>query len=131
LREVFTRQERAGLTLNKNKMHLCKKEIRFLGYRLSGEGIKVLTDRIEEILEYPPSKTVKELRRCLGMVGFYGRFVKIFSAICEPLHALKRKGKAFEWGGAQEKAFQRLKKGIDYRTGSSTPRFCKTVCVTL
>jgi hypothetical protein len=61
-REVFTRLERAGLTLNKNKMHLCKREIRFLGYQLSGEGIKVLPERIEVIQEYPLPKTVKELR---------------------------------------------------------------------
>ena len=103
---MFTRLERTGLTLNKNKMHLCKKEIRFLGHRLSGEGIKVLQDRIAVIQEYPPPKTVKELRRFLGMVGFYGRFVKNFSTICEPLHALKRKGKAFEWGKSKKRRFK-------------------------
>jgi hypothetical protein len=81
LREVFKRLESADFTLNREKVHLAKKEITFLGHSLSAEGVKVLAERVVAIHEFPPPKNLKAVRRFLGMAGFYARFVKDFSFI--------------------------------------------------
>jgi hypothetical protein len=59
--------------------------------------VKVLAERVVAIREFPPPKNLKAVRIFLGMAGFYARFVKDFSFIAEPLHALKRKGAKFSW----------------------------------
>jgi hypothetical protein len=46
------------------------------------------------------------------MAGFYGRFIKHFSSIAAPLHALKRKIGRFVWGEAQQLAFEWLKEDL-------------------
>jgi hypothetical protein len=112
LREVFGRLEGAGSTLNRDKIRLTQHEIPFLGHFLSADGIRILPERVEAIRAFPSPKTLKGVRRFLGMVGFYGRFISHFSQIAEPLHALKRKNARFVWGEAQAGAFQRLKEAL-------------------
>jgi hypothetical protein len=106
LQEVLARLERAGFTLNRDKIHLAQKEISFLGHSFSAEGIRVLPERVEAINNFPPPRNLKAVRRFLGMAGFYGSFIEGFSRIAEPLHALKRKNAKFVWGEAQQSAFR-------------------------
>ncbi|PNF29729.1 hypothetical protein B7P43_G12157 [Cryptotermes secundus] len=42
----------------------------------------------------------------------YGRFIKGFSQLAEPLHTLKRKNAQFVWGEPQRSAFQQLKEAL-------------------
>ncbi|PNF21343.1 hypothetical protein B7P43_G18393 [Cryptotermes secundus] len=61
LREVFTRLQKAGFTLNQNKLHLAQREIQFLGHLLSAEEIRILPERVEAITSFPPPKNLKAL----------------------------------------------------------------------
>jgi hypothetical protein len=74
---------------------LIKLQIKFLGRSVSADAVEILLEKIEAIREFPPSTNLKAVRRLLGMVGFYGNFVKDFSLLAEPLHALKRKNAQF------------------------------------
>jgi hypothetical protein len=125
LREVFRRLETAGITLNRNKVALAQREISFLRHSLSAEGIKILSDRVQAISRFPPPKTLKAVRRFLGMVGFYANFVKDFSQMAEPLHALKRKNVRFAWGTPQRGAFEKLKDSISTPPVLQVPDFSK------
>jgi hypothetical protein len=112
LREVFQRLEKAGFTLNQDKLRLAQREIPFLGHLLSQDGVRISPERVEAITSFSPPNNLKAVRRFLGMVGFYSRFVDRFSQIAEPLHALKRKNAKFAWGEAQQAAFQQLKDAL-------------------
>jgi hypothetical protein len=59
LREIFARLEKAGFTLNRDKLHLAQQEISFLGHSVSAQGIKVLGERVEAIRDFPPPKNLK------------------------------------------------------------------------
>ena len=50
-----------------------------------------------------------ELRRFLGFAGFYRRFVRGFSQVAAPLHALTSTKTTFTWCPEAEAAFQDLK----------------------
>jgi hypothetical protein len=91
LNEVFGRLQKAGFTLNRDKVHLAQAEIKFLGHSWSESGIKILRERIEAIVQFCPPKNFKAARHFLEMVGLYASFVKNFSQIADPVHALKRK----------------------------------------
>jgi hypothetical protein len=125
LKEVFSRLEKAGFTLNREKVHLDQSEIKFLGHSLSAEGVKILPERIQAISQFPPPKSLKGVRRFLGMVGFYANFVKRFSQMAEPLHALKRKNARFVWDEPQQTAFEQLKLSISTPPVPQIPDFSR------
>ena len=58
--------------------------------------------------EYQPTN-LQQVRSFLGLAGFYRRFVKDFSTIASPLHALSKKNAPFVWGPSQDTAFNELK----------------------
>lgn len=60
----------------------------FLGYQISPSGTKPLESKDEAIKEFPVPKTVRQLRRFLGMLNFYRRFLPHSAAIQVTLNAL-------------------------------------------
>jgi hypothetical protein len=58
---------------------------------------EVLPDRIAAIQRYPRPTNLRALRRFIGMVGFYARFIPDYSRKAPVLHGLKRKVKQFVW----------------------------------
>jgi hypothetical protein len=126
LQEGFTRLEKAGFTLNPEKLRLAQEQIPFLGHLVSSQGISILPERVEAIRNFPPPKNLKAVHQFLGMVGFYGWFIKRFSQIAEPLHSLKRKGVKFIWGNTQQLAFQQLKHALVMPPVLQIPDFSKS-----
>ena len=55
------------------------------------EGIKIMKVKVKAILDWPVSKSVKDVQKFLGLANYYKRFVKIFAKIAKPLHELMRK----------------------------------------
>ncbi|CAB0040445.1 unnamed protein product [Trichogramma brassicae] len=100
----------AKLVVNRDKCEFCCQSVKFLGYVLDSSGLRVDSDRVRPIYEYPAPKNVKQVRRLLGMVGWYSRFIKNEAEIKVPLSKLLRKDVAFVWGPEQEKAFDALKR---------------------
>eukprot|EP00974_Lingulodinium_polyedra_P018716 1812396-Lingulodinium_polyedra.AAC.1 len=62
---VLQRMRDAGLQVNAAKSNFAAKEIEYLGYTLSREGIKPQQSKVAAILALQPPKNVKELRRVL------------------------------------------------------------------
>lgn len=62
--------------------------MRYLGHLISKDGITTLKDKVDAITNYPKPNTVSELRRFLGLINFYRRFIKNAAASQAPLHAL-------------------------------------------
>jgi len=112
VREVLGRLQRAGFTLNPNKVMLGATEIKYLGHLLSPRGVKVLPDRVTTIQEYPRPTNLRALRRFMGMVGFYARFIPGYANVASVLHALKKKGVHFVWGAEHQAAFDHLKQAL-------------------
>jgi len=78
---VFRRLKEANLKLNPEKCQFFKKELLYLGHRVTSEGIG--TD---------PGSDLPE-----------------FSKIVKPLNDLLRKGSKWEWAPEQQMAFEEVK----------------------
>ncbi|KAI4898561.1 hypothetical protein NFI96_021587, partial [Prochilodus magdalenae] len=63
LREVFLRLEKAGLTLKPGKCQFCRKELKFLGYKVLPDGILPDSDKIDAVLKFPVPTDVKQICR--------------------------------------------------------------------
>ena len=92
-----------------NKCEVWLKEVSFLGYIVSAEGIRVDLTNIEAVVNWKPPRNVTKVRSFLGLVGYYIRFVKGFSIIASPLTNLLRKGIKFQWTDKCQNSFEQLK----------------------
>lgn len=46
------------------------------------------------------------------MTSWYRRFIDNFASVAEPLHNLTKKGHRWNWGGAEQQAFDALKQAL-------------------
>uniref|UniRef100_A0ABD2WU63 RNA-directed DNA polymerase n=1 Tax=Trichogramma kaykai TaxID=54128 RepID=A0ABD2WU63_9HYME len=115
----------AKLVVNRDKCEFCCQSVKFLGYVLDSSGLRVDSDRVRPIYEYPAPRNVKQVRRLLGMVGWYSRFIKNEAEIKVPLAKLLRKDVVFVWGAEQEQAFQTLKRCLSEAPVLVRPDFSK------
>ncbi|CAH2099527.1 unnamed protein product [Euphydryas editha] len=88
LHQLFKRLQQYGIVINTSKCVFGAKEVKFLGYTISYEGTKPLDTKVEAIKSFPEPKTIKQLRRFLGMINFYRRFIPSAAQIQAPLNNL-------------------------------------------
>ena len=65
-----------GIRIKPKKCKIAFTKLQFMGYVISGEGVEVDAMKVEAIKSIPVPKTVKEVRRFLGMVNYYHRFIR-------------------------------------------------------
>lgn len=113
LKLIAERLTKANLTISLDKSRFCRKQVNYLGYMLTGDGVAIDNSRIEPILNYCRPKSVKDIRRLLGLAGFYQRFIGSYSKIVSPISDLLKKAqKKFLWTEAAEEGFQELKSAL-------------------
>lgn len=130
IRIVGERLTKAGLTINILKSKFCKTSIRYLGYVLSEKGLSMDAAKIQPILDYATPRNVKDVRRLLGLAGFYQKFIKNYSEITVPITDLLKKGRRkFDWTKEAEDAFQKLKEALVSSPILANPDFSQTFII--
>ena len=71
--------ERESLYAKMSKCEFGMTELLYLGHIISAGSVRVDPDKIKAILDWPPPRNTSQLKRFLGLCGFYRRFVKGFS----------------------------------------------------
>ncbi|KAL0152376.1 hypothetical protein M9458_052099, partial [Cirrhinus mrigala] len=105
LYEVFRRLSAASLTLNLKKCEFAKASVTYLGKQVGNGQVRPVDAKIAAVLEYPIPTTRRELRRFLGMVGYYRCFCKNFSSVVAPLTRLCSPKVDFNWTNDCHQAF--------------------------
>lgn len=123
LKEVFHRLNQAGLTVGKDKCQFCRSQLKYLGYVVDGNGLHVDPEKVSAILNIPDPKNVADVRRVLGMAGWYRRFIPNFSTLVAPITNLLRKHTKFEWSETCKSAFEILKQHLVSAPVMSCPDF--------
>lgn len=108
--EVFSRLQSSGLKLKKSKCTFLADEVTFLGFKVNKEGVSADPEKVRPIVELSAPKNVAELRSFLGMVNFYGKFVRNLSTYLQPLYQLVKKGVHWSWDKQREAAFKQVKR---------------------
>lgn len=126
LKVLAERLSRSGLTISVEKSRFCMKRIKFLGYIVGSGGIEPDPEKVSAITTYPTPKNVRDIRRLLGMAGWYHRFIPKFSTIASPLTDMLKKSKSkFVWSDQAEEAFQSLKKILVSQPVLANPDYAK------
>ncbi|KAG8485762.1 hypothetical protein CXB51_019100 [Gossypium anomalum] len=71
---------------------------------------KVNPSKVFAIVEWKPPKNVTEVRRFLGLAGYYRQLVKDFSMIATPMKTLLQIKVRFEWSNKFQQSSEKLKK---------------------
>ena len=123
LEEVFQRLVNANLKHKPKKCCLFQKDVSFLGYRVTAEGIMPEISKVEYIQAIPVPRNLTELRHFLGYLGYYRRFIKGFSERAAPLNRLMEAGQSFIWTDECQEAFLDLKSALFGDEVMAFPRF--------
>ena len=101
-----------GLQINYKKCEFVKREVKFVGFVVSGNGILPSSRKVSDIVDFKTPSSVDALRTFLGMASYYRKFVVDFSKRAVPLYALLKKGTSFLWSDECEEAFCYLKESL-------------------
>jgi len=89
--EVLKRLEENDLYIKPEKCTWKMQKVNFLGV-VMGEGkIEMEGDKVAGVLNWPIPKTVRDVRKFLGLANYYRCFVKDFAKLAQPLNNLTRK----------------------------------------
>jgi len=83
--------------------------VSFLGFIIAPGQIQMDPAKVSAVAQWPTPDNRKKVQQFLGFANFYRRFIRNFSAIASPLHALTSPQVPFWWSPQAEEAFTRLK----------------------
>lgn len=86
------------MELNLTKCMFFVKEIKFLGYVVSAEGLVPSEDNLKAISNFPVPKNFKNIQSFLGLTAYFRRFIEGYSIIAKPLTDFLRKNVEFTFG---------------------------------
>ena len=109
LEAVLSRLERYGVQLKWSKCSFLQEKVQFLGHVIDAEGVHPSPEKVQAIVEAPSPATVTELRSFLGMLQYYGKFLRNLSTLLHALNNLLREGVSWSWQPECQEAFESAK----------------------
>lgn len=112
LTEVARRLRLAGLTVNMQKSRFCYREVKYLGHIIGHGMIRPDPEKISAIENFPVPCSVRQVRRFVGMCGYYGKFIENYSSLSGPLTDTIRKQGKFQMSPEALESFNKLKSAL-------------------
>jgi len=94
--EVLKRLEENDLYVKPEKCSWKTSKVNFLGVVMGQGKIEMEKEKVEGVLNWPVPKTVRDVRKFLGLANYYRQFIKNFAALAKPLNMLTRKDKKWK-----------------------------------
>ncbi len=125
LESVFQHFREYNLKLKPSKCHFAQRQVGYLGHVITAEGLRPDPSKVHAVNEYPTPVDVTSVRRFLGLVGYYRRFIPHFATIARPLFRLLKKHIPFEWAADCQVAQETLQKALTSAPVLRYPDFTK------
>lgn len=123
LKEVTRRLKEANLAVNLDKCQFFCRQVVFLGYLIGGGEIKPDPGKVAAITSFPVPRSTKEVRRFLGLAGYYRRLIPDFSGMTAALSDLLKNEQRFKWSPEADNAFAKLKLALSSDPVVRNPQF--------
>jgi hypothetical protein len=106
LDKVLARLHKNHLKINLEKCIFGNKEVSYLGFTLTLEGIKPGKNKLKAIKDAKQPTDIKMIRSFVGLCNFFRTHIKDFALIAAPLFLLTRKDSGYKSGPLPEQALQ-------------------------
>lgn len=135
MRQVFKRLDEYGIKINPAKCKFGVEQAQFLGYLVSAEGTRPISEKIEAMKNFPRPANAKQLRQFLGTINFYRRFIpgaaKDQAALNDILKGPKMKGSTpIQWTEELDQAFTSCRESLARATLLAHPDPTARITVT-
>jgi hypothetical protein len=88
--QVLERLKEPSLFASPKKCSFYADWVTFLGFSILSQGIKMESDKLSTIRDWPYPQNQKELGRFLGYLNFYRKFIRNFSTLEAPMTSLTK-----------------------------------------
>ena len=85
---ILARLRRWNITISALKSSFGKLAIKFLGHKLSGQGLQALPKDVEAFIKLPFPRRLVGMQSFLGCLNFYSRFIQNYSQYASCLYEL-------------------------------------------
>lgn len=109
LKKLFFIMESVCLTFKLQKCKFFMHHINFLGHTITRDGI-LPGAKTDAVAKFNRPENVHDVRRFLGLAGYFRKFVQNYSGLVSPLTMLLKNDVKFEWSNECEYALEKLKK---------------------
>ncbi|KAL3688737.1 hypothetical protein R1sor_015046 [Riccia sorocarpa] len=108
--KILNRLREVHLTLSGEKSRFGVPEILVVGHVCDSSGRRPNPVKVEAIARLADCRSTTEVWRFLGSCVFFRLLIPHYAHMAEPLYALLKKGKRFNWSLLQHDAMEKLKK---------------------
>jgi hypothetical protein len=91
LRELFSILRQHKFYININKLQLFRSSIKWLGFVVSADGVRMDPAKIQAVTEWPLPKDAHQLRQFLGFANYFRKFIRGMASMAAPLTDLLSK----------------------------------------
>jgi len=119
VRWVLKKLSEHGLCVNIDKCIFNVPEVEFVGFQIGTQGVQMSQKQVEDILNWPAPRSVKEVQKFIGFANFYHRFIQGFSKLTLPMQTLTYNGIMWNWTQQCQEVFEELKHRF-----TTTPILC-------
>jgi hypothetical protein len=125
LEQVLLRLHQHHLKINLDKSLFGDRQVSYLGFTLTPEGIKPGKAKLKSIEQAKPPSDVKGIRSFMGLCNFFRHHIQDFSIIAAPLFKFTRQDSGYQSGSLTKEAlttFQMLQNQLAKQPTLAFPR---------
>ena len=93
VRKLLQRCRIHGISIAQKKFIFARKEVKYVGFIVNGNGVKTDSNKVRAIRELPQPTNLTELRSLMGLVNQLAGYSKKFIASALPLRPLLKSRK--------------------------------------
>ena len=123
--DVLERFKENGLRINERKIQFKKEEVELLGVTVNGWEMKPSEIKKNEALEYKTPENIRDLRRFLGLAGWFGNFIKNFAMMTEELTNSLKSNRKWVWTDNMDDEFKSIKEALRNMSELKIPDYTK------
>jgi len=109
VRWVLKKLSENGLCVNIDKCIFYVPEVEFVGFQIGTQGVQMSQTKVEDILNWPAPRSVKEVQKFIGFANLYRRFIQGFSKLTLLIQTLTHNDVMWNWTQQCQEAFEELK----------------------
>ena len=125
LRPLFDCFKQNDVALHKEKREFATTKITFLGHYISTKGFEPVEQKVQTITNIPKPQTMMQLKRFLGMINFYRRFIpgcaEILQSLNKMLSPAKNSKRKLKWSVEAVPGFLKIKQKLRNTTMLTFP----------
>ena len=124
--KILSILDKNNMAVKWGKCAFFKPDFEWLGFKISGDGVRPLVGKADAIKNLPTPKNISELCSFFGSINQYVKFFPNLSTLSSPLRTLLNKILVYKWDTSHSLAFEKLKAEIVNITENKTTREDKT-----